>query len=235
MTSLNAPEQLPLGVSLQDVARFENFQTGDNALLCSLLEQAAQGTGESFLYFWGQPGSGCSHLLQASCHAAGPVGRSAVYLPLQELQHTSPALLEGMEQLQLVCIDNPEAIAGQAVWEEALFHLYNRLREIDHTLLVAAQCPPRQLPIALPDLRSRLGWGAVFQVNPLQDDDKLQALRLRARIRGFDLPEEAARYLLHHGSRNMTDLCLALDQLDKASLTAQRKITIPFIKQALAW
>lgn len=235
MNSANAPQQLPLGISLKDEARFENFQTGQNGLVCEMLRQAALGTGEQFLYIWGSEGAGCSHLLQAACHAAEPARRTAVYLPLQELLNLSPVILEGMEHLNLVCVDNVEAISGNPIWEEALFHLYNRIRQEQNTLIVAANSAPRQLQIQLPDLVSRLSWGAVFSVAQLNDEDKVQAIRLRAKIRGFELPEDVARYMVHHDSRSMVDLCLTLERLDQASLTAQRKVTIPFIKQEMGW
>jgi DnaA family protein len=236
MNSAKAPQQIPLGISLRDEARFENFQVGPNGLVCSLLRQASEGQGEPFMYIWGQSGVGCSHLLEAACHHAEPHRRTSVYLPLNELMVIStPVVLEGMEHLNLVCIDNVEAIAGHKEWEEAVFHLYNRIRQEGNMLIVAAQVPPRQLNIQLPDLLSRLSWGGVFQVHELPDDDKAPALALHAKVRGFDLSDEAARYLVHHASRNMKDLCRMLERLDQASLTAQRKVTIPFIKQEMGW
>jgi len=174
-------------------------------------------------------------LLQAACHTAEPLKRTAVYLPLADLISLSPVILEGMEHLNLVCVDNVEAIAGNKVWEEALFHLYNRIRQEQNTLIVAANTPPRQLTIKLPDLVSRLSWGGVFSVSELDDEGKAAAIAMRAKIRGFELTEEVAKYLVHHASRNMSDLCLMLERLDKASLMAQRKVTIPFIKQEMGW
>lgn len=235
MNSANAPQQLPLGVSLRDEARFENYQVGDNGLVYAMLRQAAIGKGENFLYIWGNSGVGCSHLLQAACHAAEPVRRTAVYLPLHDLVSLSPVLLEGMEHLNLICIDNVEAVAGNRKWEEALFHLYNRIRQEGNTLIVGANAAPRQLTIQLPDLVSRLSWGAVFQVAELSDEEKIMAIRMRAGLRGIQLPEDVAKYLVHHASRKMSDLSLMLDRLDKASLSAQRKVTIPFIKQEMGW
>lgn len=235
MNSTNAPQQLPLGVSLRDEARFENYQVGDNGLACGMIRQAAVGKGEQFLYVWGSEGVGCSHLLQAACHVAEPLRRPAVYLPMSEIIHLSPVILEGMEHLSLVCIDDIQLIAGHAVWEEAVFHLFNRIRQENNTLIVGGNAAPRQLPIALPDLVSRLSWGVVFQLLPLDDENKIEAIKLRANLRGFKLPDDVAKYLVHHASRSMNDLCQMLDHLDKASLSAQRKVTIPFIKQEMGW
>jgi len=226
------PLQLPLGITLRDDARFENFLSQGNELLCNTLVHTALGEGEIFLYIWGED-AGCSHLLQAVCHATEPVGRTAVYLPLDELTDLGPGVLEGMEHLDLVCLDNLQHVAGDPAWEEALFHFFNRIRAEENQLLIAANRPPRQLGIVLPDLASRLSWGVVFQVQGLSDDGKIQALQVRAKGRGFEISEEVARFLIHRASRRTGDLLNLLDKLDSASLSAQRKITIPFVKQVL--
>jgi DnaA family protein len=173
--------------------------------------------------------------LQSCCHASDPIHRSAVYLPLAELKQYGPQLLEDFDQLDLVCIDNLEQIAGDAEWEEALFHLYNRMRANGHVLIIAANLPPAKLGIRLADLESRLNWGMVFQLQPLDDDTKVVALRARAQARGLQLSDDVIRYLMHHGSRNMAHLLVTLDKLDVASLSAQRRITVPFVKQVMNW
>lgn len=229
------PFQIPLGITLRDDARFENFLSRGNELLCNTLDQIACGIGEQYLYIWGQRDCGCSHLLQAVCHASDPAGRTAVYLPLNELYDMGPGVLDGMEHLDLVCIDNVQEIAGDTAWEEGMFHFFNRIRAENNRLLIAGDRAPRQLGVQLPDLSSRLSWGMVFQVNELDDDGKVRAMQLRARARGFEISEEAARFMMHRASRSIADLFELLDKLDAASLSAQRKVTIPFIKQVLDW
>ncbi|EAR59738.1 DnaA regulatory inactivator Hda [Neptuniibacter caesariensis] len=227
----NHPFQIPLSVSLRDDARFENFYAQGNELVCATLKAAAQGTGEQFTFIWGNEGVGCTHLLQAICHEAEPLGRSAAYLPLDELKHMGSGILEGMEFLDLVCLDAVQSVAGDRDWEVALFHFFNRIREQGNTLVIASTSAPRYLGISLPDLASRLSWGMVFQVQPLSDDTKLKAIQMRASARGLEFSDEVARFLLHHASRNMNDLTSLLDTLDQASLSAKRKVTIPFIKE----
>lgn len=100
-------------------------------------------------------------------------------------------------------------------------------------LLITGDRPPRQLNLGLPDLASRLDWGQIYKLQPLSDEDKLQALQLRARLRGFELPEDVGRFLLKRLDREMRTLFMTLDQLDRASITAQRKLTIPFVKEIL--
>ena len=156
------------------------------------------------------------------------------YVPLDKRTWFVPEVLDGMEHLSLVCIDNIECIAGDELWEMAIFDLYNRILESGKTrLLITGDRPPRQLNLGLPDLASRLDWGQIYKLQPLSDEDKLQALQLRARLRGFELPEDVGRFLLKRLDREMRTLFMTLDQLDRASITAQRKLTIPFVKEIL--
>ncbi|MBB3188896.1 DnaA regulatory inactivator Hda [Halomonas cerina] len=230
-----APAQLPLGVGLRDDATFANFHPGPNAPLVDRLVHQLDDAGEPFLYLWGAPGVGRSHLLQAACHAASDRDGRALYLPLDELGHFPPLMLEDIERLDLVAIDDLERVLGRKRWEEALFHAFNRLRDAGRRLVIAASSPPRQLAVQLPDLASRLTWGMTFHVQGLDDAGRLAALQLRARVRGMHLPDEVARYILHRGPRRLDELFGALETLDHASLSAQRKLTIPFVKQALGW
>ncbi|GKW48154.1 DnaA regulatory inactivator Hda [Halomonas sp. NCCP-2165] len=227
--------QLPLGVGMRDDATFANFLPGDNAALVEALRHQLDDDGEPLLLLWGGEGVGRSHLLQAACHAAGDRDRRALYLPLSELWHFPPHMLEEIERLDLVAIDDLDRVLGRKRWEEGLFHAFNRLRDAGKRLIISAPAAPRQLPVTLPDLASRLTWGMTFHVKRLDDEGRLEALKLRARVRGMQLPDEVARYILHRGPRSLGELCQALETLDRASLSAQRKLTIPFVKQALGW
>jgi DnaA family protein len=226
-------QQLPLGLQLKAAARFSNFVAGPNDELVGQLRRAASGRGETFFFCWGSAGSGKTHLLQASCQQAASEARTVAYVALRDTEAMSPALLEGWEQFDLVCVDDVDAIAGEPDWEEALFHLYNRIRERGSSLIVSASAAPAQLRIGLPDLLSRLGWGVVYQLKPLDDAQRMQALQLRARQKGFDMPEETAGYLLRRLPRDLPALFDLLDRLDEASLAAQRKLTVPFVKSVL--
>lgn len=235
---MSLPLQLPLNVQLRDEATFANYYVGRNETLVNMLDVARYPAGvtpEPFIYFYGATGVGCSHLLQAACHQADAMGQRSIYLPMSELAYYPLRVLEGIETLQLVCIDDISAIAGNPVWEEAFFHLFNRLREKGNRLLVAAEVAPRQLNICLPDLVSRMSWGVVFHVQTLSDQEKMQALRLRAHLRGMDMTDDVARYILHRGSRDMQYLFETLERLDGATLRAKRKLSVPFVKQVMAW
>jgi DnaA family protein len=223
--------QLPLGLQLGDHARFQNFFTGPNAELLDALRALPDGEGARLLYCSGAPGTGKSHLLQAACAAATERGHSAWYLSLDP--GLPPALLEGLEQQELICLDDLQRVAGRAAWEEALFHLYNRVRERGGALVVAGEGRPEELGLCLPDLVSRLCWGLLYRLLELNDAERLAALQLRAASRGLDLPDETGDYLLRRCPRDLPALFGLLDRLDVASLAAQRRLTIPFVRAVL--
>lgn len=232
---LNTPAQLSLPLYLPDDETFASFWAGENPSLIAALRSALRQEHGSYLYFWSREGGGRSHLLNAACAELSARGEAVGYVPLDKRTWFVPEVLDGMEQLALVCIDNIECIAGDEPWEMALFDLYNRILETGRTrLLITGDRPPRQLNLKLPDLASRLDWGQIYRLHPLSDDDKLQALQLRAKLRGFELPEDVGRFLLKRLDREMRTLFITLDRLDRASISAQRKLTIPFVKEALA-
>lgn len=227
--------QLTLSVGIRDDARFANFYPGNNEEVIQAIQKQWTTSGDSYLFIAGVSGSGCSHLLQAACHYAEGLGHRSVYVPLNEMVNYGPGVLDGLEQLPLVVLDALHSVVGMEEWEEALFHLFNRIRESDGHLLVAADSVPQKLPLRLADLSSRLSWGVVYQVEPLNHEGKAQALVLRARHRGIRLAEEAARFIVSRGPDSMQGLSDVLDELDQLSLSAQRKLTIPFIKEELGW
>ena len=228
--------QLPLNLRLRDGSSFDNFLATRNHEPIDRLVAAANASsgvlpvGERMLTLWGEAGSGKTHLLQSACRLIQERGEAPAYIPLAEAENFTPAILEDLEQAPLVCLDDIQKIAGERSWESALFSLYERMRSAGGALMVAGSAPPNRLGLSLPDLATRLGWGLVFHLLPLSDEDKLTALRLRAHNRGIEMPEDAARYLLHRHPRDMRSLFDLLDRIDRASLVQQRRITIPFLR-----
>lgn len=235
---VNLPQQLSLGVNLNDDATFDNFYAPahtHNAMVVQGLRDQLQCGGETFIYLWGAPGCGLTHLLQAACHQAQSMGLSVQYLPLRDLAGYAPdELFVGLEAIDLVCLDCLPTIAGRPDWELAIFTLYNQLRDQGRRLLVAAEQSPRELALSLEDLRSRFQWGLTYQVQSLTDEDKQLALQMRARARGLELSDDVAHYIIQRLPRDTNELFWQLQRLDHASLAAQRKLTIPFVKKILA-
>lgn len=221
-------QQLPLGVRLGEAARFEGFIPGTNAEVFGRLTGDAP---PAALWLWGRAGTGKTHLLQAACAAASDAGRAATYLDVAT--DGAPALLEGCESLDLVCLDGLECVSDDAGWNAALFRLYTLMQDSPGRLYVASTAPPASLRFRLPDLRSRLLAAPVYQLHELDEAGQVAALELRAARRGLDLPVEAAAWLVHRMPRDMHSLCGVLDRLDEAALAAQRRLTIPFLRQVL--
>src|SRR3990167_4305783 len=188
---------------------------------------------EHFFYIYGEPGSGKSHLLEACCYNL-PISQLAVYLPLKNYHEYGPELLNGIEDQSLIAIDDIDSICEDSAFEEALFHLINRVRQKkDKTLILSGLFPPNLTKFKLADLKSRLHLGLSIPLTPLEDEQKKQTLQSFAERRGLVLPANIVDYLMQHYDRNMHTLTKIIRTLDKASLSAKRKITIPFIKAVL--
>ena len=226
-------QQLPLEVRLADHAVFDSFHAAGNELLLHQLRSAAILPGQPPLWLWAPSGQGKSHLLQAAVALADESSRRAAYLPLDSSPPLPAGVLEGMGTLALVCLDDLQVVTGQPEWERALFRLHEELRNNAGNLVVASRVPPAETPIGLADLASRLKSGTTFRVQALDDEGRLRALQLRARFRGFELPDETGRYLLARVGRGVAELFQLLDELDRAALAAQKQLTIPFVRQVL--
>jgi DnaA family protein len=224
-------EQLPLGVRLRTSATFATFHAGSNGELIAALRARASGVGAP-VWLWGAPGLGRSHLLQATCAAAAERGAPSAYLPLGA-GLMQPAMLAGLEQLAVVCIDDVDAVAGRADWERALFVLYNELAERGGRLVCSAGAAPPAVAFALPDLASRLAASLVWQLRPLPEDDVPGALQSRAAALGLELPDDTLQYLMRRLPRGFAELCDVLDRLDGAALARQRRLTVPFVRSVL--
>jgi DnaA family protein len=223
--------QLALPLQLADHAVFASFfDTGNETLVATLCALADGGPGQG-CWIWGGAATGKTHLLQAVCDRAGD---RSVYVPLGMLVDAGPGILDGLSSRGLVCIDDFDSVAGRADWERALFNLFNELQESGCQLVVAADAAPREAGIELADLASRMSRLAVFQLRPLDERQRGAALQLRASHRGLELPDETAAYLLKRSRRDMRSLYELLDRLDLEALRAQRKLTIPFVRDVLA-
>jgi DnaA family protein len=225
--------QLALDVKLADYARFESYFAGPNRVAVQALEQMAGNSAELVIWLWGAAGAGRSHLLQAAIAAAAESDRACAWLPLAHHDELASGMLEGMGSLDLVCIDDIDAIAGLPDWEQQLFRLFEELREQNASLVVSASAAPASVGFELKDLQSRLASGPVWKLLSLSDTEQIQALQLRARWRGFELPDETGRYLLRRVERSSEALFAVLDELDSAALREQRRLTIPFVKEVL--
>jgi DnaA family protein len=225
-------DQLPLGLRLADRAVFDTFWPLGNEQLLRHLQDVAGGAVTGVTWLAGPHASGKSHLLQATC-ARLPRTRRGGFFPMTSLIDLGPAMLEGLPRLDLICLDDLQLAAGHADWERALFGLYRDLEESGGALVAAAPEAPGLIRWELPDLASRFNAAAIHTLRPLDETAQRDALMLRAKVRGFELPEEVARWLQRRYPRDMGTLYQLLDTLDSAALVAQRRLTLPFIRSVL--
>lgn len=225
--------QLSLPVRLDDSATLENYYVTSNSPNESVLQSLKTADAQS-LYLWGSEGAGVTHLLQGLCHQADKLNQTSIYIPLSDVSEEFPALvLEGLENMDQVCLDELDSVVDSKDWSEQLFHLFNKAMSSRCRLAFGATMSPMHLNSPLADLQSRLSSLLVHRVDRLSDEEMNQALIFRARRRGMDMPESVAEYLVTRFSRKLSDQFSALDALDAASLIEKRKLTIPFVKSTL--
>jgi len=224
--------QIPLQLMPRRDSRFENYIGGPNSAVVEALKHVPDEPG-SLVFLFGAKGSGKTHLLNALCHETRERQGRAFYLALKRLPQDAVASLQGLEELDLVCVDDLDVIAGNDVWEEALFHCFNRIRENNGRLLISSQKRLSALGLGLADLASRLAWGVSLQLLPLQEHDKLAVINLHSNTLGFDLPEDVQQYLLKRQNRSLAALIETVENLHQAALTHKRRITVPLAREVL--
>lgn len=225
--------QLSLGLELEPSVRLCDFQREGNEHVLSAVDELINATGERFIYLYGPSGAGKTHLLQSVCSQVLEHSESAIYVSLNNHKTYSEDMFHNLESLSLICIDDVDAIAGDPVWEEALFHLYNAIFINGTRLLMAGKKLPVHLGFSLGDLTSRLAFGLSLPLAPLKDDVALRALKRHAQDIGVDFSEEVGQFLLKHTRRDMQSMHRVFVNLKQASSLMQRKITVPFVKEVL--
>ncbi len=226
--------QLPLDIGFPREHRLQDYVPGPNAGALAAVRNCALHGSEPYVYLWGNPGTGKTHLLLGACQELDSSGGTALYLNLGRRAGLNIQVLNDLERLELVALDDVHKVAGDTAWERGLFHLFNRLRDKGKRLLASADTPAAELSIQLEDLRSRLEWGPGFRLRPLDDTSRLQLLQGSAAARGMRLPLDTALYILSHCPRDQHSLETLLDRIDHASLAHKRRPTVPFVRGILS-
>ena len=227
--------QLPLTLRWPSHQRLASYLPGGNAAALEAVRIVGQGEGEAWPYLHGARGSGKTHLLIGACRAAIEAGRDARYLPLASLPSPRAEAIAsfGAQHGELLAVDDVQAIAGDRDAERALFDLYNRARDSHATLLFAANAAPAQLGLSLPDLVSRLSSCAQYALQQLNEAGRREVLRMRAQQRGLEIDDNVLDWLFARQPRDLAALMELFEKLDHAALAAQRRVTIPFLREML--
>lgn len=228
------PDQLPLAMRWPAQPRFETFHAADNGAALDLARRVALDATAPWVFISGPAASGKTHLLIAACAEASAAGRRAQYRSLRGATGDVSGMIRSLGGSDLLALDDLDAIAGERDAEHALFDLYNRCKVENCALLFAAKRPPAQLGIGLPDLLSRLSACAQAPLKALADEARRQVVRDRAYARGIVLDDAALDWLFSRTERDLASLTALLDRLDRESLAAKRRVTVPFLRQLLA-
>jgi len=226
---MSGADQIRLPLRLKDQASFENFLVGNNGQVVELLQGSAEGSNAQVIYLHGPKGAGKSHLLQACCRDRLESADTPTYVSLA-LDGVHPEMIHDLEGSGIVCVDDIDSVSGDRFWEETLLGLYERLIPSGGSLLVAGSYPPAQA-FLLADLATRLASGGVWRVQPLSEDQLPEAMQLRARLRGLELPDAVVAYLLRRVRRDPSTLFVLLDQIDDEAFSHQRRLTVPFVRE----
>jgi DnaA family protein len=227
-------QQLPLGWRWPAQQRFDSFHVGaTNGSALDVVRRAAEMEAAPWVFVSGTAGSGKTHLLIAACNAAQSQSRRAQYVPLRTLSGARDGTVRGLGGCDLLALDDVDALAGDRDAEHALFDLYNRCRAEGSTLLFSAATPPAQAGITLPDLVSRLAICTQATLKPLDDGERRSVLRARAEARGIELDDAVLDFLFNRYARDLGSLATLLDRIDRESLAAKRRVTVPFLRGLL--
>lgn len=239
--------QLELAIKPTIKYSFDNFIVSEhNTQAVSHIKYLLRNPENSYIYLWGEPSIGKTHILHAVLEQASVNKLTATYFSFRSIfteqsfgNLTSVDeinnLLESLEDFDIVCLDDIQCIAGKQPWEEGLFGFYNRIKDANKVLLITGDCSVNSLNISLPDLKSRLAWGVSYHLRPLDDYDKKVLLQTHSKERGITLSDELAKYLITRGRRDVPGLFEMLDKLDQYSMRYKRKLTIPFAKEILGF
>lgn len=227
-------QQLAMRFNQNEHATFDSFYTHQKNLdSIAILTRFLSDPNDPFLCVWGEPSCGKTHLLTAACAHTESQNKPSAYLSLYDAMKIDVKIIDGLEQYELVTIDDIHLVAGNKAWETALFNLYNQLRNTGKKLLVSSLSRPDTTHYLLPDLLSRLQWGIVYQLHALDDKQKKDLLIKLANDRALPIDDAIVDYLFKRHDRALKPLIQLLERLDQKSLEEKRKLTIPFIQQVI--
>jgi DnaA family protein len=226
--------QIALPLTFDKEFSFNNFLSEQSDFFTSSLQASINQVGESLIGVWGGQDSGKTHLINATASYARLQGSRFEFYDGYQLMECDPSQFDDFANCRILLIDNLDAICGNRQWEQKFYHLINACKRGEMTLLFTVSVNPPFLDCSLADFQSRLSWGLLIQLPLVVDTDIGQVLKFRAELLGIDLSKEVVTYLLTHYSRHLSAQMEILRLVDKMSLSAKKRVTVPFIKQTLS-
>ncbi len=229
----SVPMQIPFKFGQDPKIDLDSFLPNKNEPILDLLNAIASKDKRHHLYLWGGAATGKTHLLQAVCKRANDYGHQVAYIPLDKRAEINTNILDDLGLFDIVCIDDIDAIGHDLQWQQGLTWLYNELRDNHHSMLMSSKVLPQDSPLQLADLKSRLAWDQIYQIQPPDDALKIMILKQKAQARSFELSDDVVDYLMRRVDRDLNSLVKIIEGIEQASFAAKRKITIPFLRQVL--
>ena len=230
--------QLPLQIELRADASFDSFVAEHEsvAMLLFQLQMAIMRNQSGSWYLHGPDGSGKTHLLQAACRFAHQWERRCVYLDLADSEINAwPALLNGLEESDVIALDAVDAVIKDTAWQVALASLLRQAADHGRVMLMAGQIPLVDWPVTEPVLAEQLSAVVPVSLQPVTEPEaQMLALQRHGQLRGLKLPKSVVKYLIRTFDHDLEAALLALQHVERASLIEKRRITLPFVKQVLA-
>ena len=223
---MNNPQQLIFPWTKKSVATFDHFYMDDQNLCAkdALLK-------EDDLFLYGIAGTGKTFLLQSLCNHYTNCEKTSLYIPLNDVKEYGASFLDSLEELDLICIDQIDSIAGDDIWEVAIFNLINNCLTSKCRLIFCSRLNPSSINFNLKDLFSRIKRIDHIELFPVSENKLRDALRFIIDMRSLEIGDSEIDYLMTHSTRSLTNILEIIDELDQQSLKLKRRITIPLIKE----
>ncbi len=223
--------QIPLPLSFDKRFSFQNYFADNSSYIEQQLTALFDETGEPLVGIWGGPDSGKTHLLNACAHYARFCSIPFHLFDAEQLVEADSSGFSEFPSGSVIGVDNLDLLAGNRAWEAQFYDLINRVKSAQLRFIFSLTRAPRDTGFKLPDLKSRLGWGLLIALHNVDDRQLEVILQKRASMLGLDLSKEVINFLLSHYSRKLSDQMQLLHRLDHVSMSTQRKITIPLVRE----
>tara|TARA_B100001123_G_C14893057_1_gene860687 strand:+ start:41 stop:766 length:726 start_codon:yes stop_codon:yes gene_type:complete len=232
---MNLTKQLNLDVKLDGSIRLENFIVCPSTeLILKVSEEFILRSEETkTLFLWGKKGVGKNYLLQGINQRFVEKNVNSLFISFKNNKYEDPKIFDGLEELEVIFVESLEDFPFSEDWEVSLFNLINACFATNCQLLISANMPVKDLPINLPDLKSRLLAFPAFELPEINEEEKLTAMRESAERKGWVLEDKVLSYILTHASRNLSDLLKLLNDLDNFSLEKKRKVTTTLVRELI--